>query len=1021
MNHLTPPGGPRALSHSLRGFAALALLATVSVNPSPLAAQTASAPAPVAPREGFGTIRGRVLDTNGGKYLEGAEVTLEGTGLRAYTERSGGFVLRNVPAGDYTLVVNYTGLDTKREAVTVAAGQTAEITVGLSEGEVITLSAFRVQGAKEGMAQAVSLQKISIQTKLVAAADQFGPISEGNVGEYLKYLPGLSIDYNANDARGVSLRGLNTSFTVVAVDGTPMAASSSVDTTRRFEFEQIAMNNVETTELFKTVTPDIPASATGGFVNFVTKSAFDRQDASIFSYDLSFVVPSTNVAFGRETGVWGSDAEYVIRPNLDLNYARRINEKIGFNINYRFSERYDDSPRTEITWNQATPASAAAATLWTNPRMTQYNVRSEQKLTHREAFAGKLDYHISDRTKLIVAGQWNWYDLLFNQRGPQLFLGAGSTTSGGDNPTFSSAGATNVRNDILFRNKYGTTVHFNTTLSHAFDDRSKAWLTAYWSHADGQYRDKTKGLISSTANLNPGLITDISLANATTADLPSISLMNGGTPVPLDTIRTLANYTLSPGTTFQSRPWTTNELKKGVSAHYSIDFDSFVFPTKIQVGTALDKTERDITQITYTSSAATFPPLGGAALDAYRDTGYTKDVAFGFGPFQVADSYRLASAFGNAINTYSVDNYWEFFEDNNAIYLRADVQVMRDLLLVGGVRWEEREIDGSFINRASATSRLAKTALEYSEYYPSLTFKYTPSALKPLVVRGGASRTVGHPDYADLIPSVTLETSAGAGNGNLTNISPGLKPYFTTNYDFSVDYYLRNSGVIGVALFRKDVENFIASRVMTSAEVAAAAAAAGRSPAEFANGSNTIRYNGADSSVQGIELTYAQSLSFLPKPFDGLSVQSNFTLTDHDGDDNDVLWAQQRGAAAKTFNFVLGYRVGKWSITSSTNWTDDTVFSGLVASQWVLGSANADPGRDTRMVSIKGDAVRTDLKVEYAFSSRYKVYAGIQNAFGDGRTDYLRGYLPQYSHIRLARNVYEFGEPYYNVGIRGTF
>jgi hypothetical protein len=97
------------------------------------------------------------------------------------------------------------------------------------------------------------------------------------------------------------------------------------------------------------------------------------------------------------------------------------------------------------------------------------------------------------------------------------------------------------------------------------------------------------------------------------------------------------------------------------------------------------------------------------------------------------------------------------------------------------------------------------------------------------------------------------------------------------------------------------------------------------------------------------------------------------------------------------------------------------VASGLVASQWVLGSANADPGRDTRMVSIKGDAVRTDLKVEYAISARYKIYAGIQNAFGDGRIDYLRGYLPQYSNIRLPRNDYEFGEPYYNIGVRGAF
>ncbi|MGC4072184.1 MAG: DUF2012 domain-containing protein [Nibricoccus sp.] len=189
-----------------RGLLALTLLTAASTQSPSLFAQ--ATPAASSSQEGAGTIRGSVLDNNGGKYLEGAEVSLQGTGFTAVTERSGSFTLKNVPAGTYTLVVNYTGLDTKTEQVVVAAGQTAEVKVGLSEGEIVNLTEFRVQGAKEGMSQAVALQKVSFQAKLVAAADQFGPIAEGNVGEYLKFLPGLSVDYNANDARGVSLRGL---------------------------------------------------------------------------------------------------------------------------------------------------------------------------------------------------------------------------------------------------------------------------------------------------------------------------------------------------------------------------------------------------------------------------------------------------------------------------------------------------------------------------------------------------------------------------------------------------------------------------------------------------------------------------------------------------------------------------------------------------------------------------------------------------------------------------------------------
>ena len=53
-------------------------------------------------------------------------------------------------------------------------------------------------------------------------------------------------------------------------------------------------------------------------------------------------------------------------------------------------------------------------------RGSENKIRDEQKLTHREALAGKLDFIISPKTKLALTGQWNWYDLNFTQRGPQF-------------------------------------------------------------------------------------------------------------------------------------------------------------------------------------------------------------------------------------------------------------------------------------------------------------------------------------------------------------------------------------------------------------------------------------------------------------------------------------------------------------------------------------------------------------------------------------------------------------------------
>jgi TonB-dependent receptor len=965
-----------------------------------LALLTALSPALRAQDGSTGTVTGTVLDSSSGRYLEGAEVSIasQGVSLRTNSERGGEFTLTGVPAGPQSLAVSYPGLESKSETVNVVAGQTVSVPVNLS-GETVMLEALTVSTAKEGMAQAQALQKASIQFKLVAANDQFGPVSEGNVGEYLKFLPGVGIDYTANDARGVSLRGLNTSFTVVTVDGTPMASAASGDDSRRFEFEQIAMNNVETTELFKTVTPDIPANATGGFVNFVTKSAFDRRDISVLSYDVSFIVPDSNFSLSKENGTWGKGEHFVIRPAVELNYARRVSEKIGFNLNYRLSEKYDDAPRTEYTWL----LTGNSGTSFANPKLQQFQIRDEQKLTHRQALASKVDYLISDRTKLMVVGQWNWYDLTFTQRGPVFNLGTNqAVTGGGANTALSGGTVARVNNSILQRNKYGTTLHLNTTLQHEFSNASKAWISGYWSNANSKYRDTTKGYVAEAVASLTGNPT-IGVDNVLTQRIPNITL--GGGTVSLDAIRNIDNYTYNTnGSNLRSRPFTAEDEKKGFNAHYSYDLDSLFVPLKLQVGTAYDLTERYTNRIALQgTNTSTVSGLG-----AYADPGYTDDIGYGFGSFQTFDVYKLYDAFGSRLLTVQENFVRNFDEKNLAGYFRADAKLTQDLLLVGGIRWEKREIEARSQNLHVANSRPGSAALEYDSVYPSAAIKYTPSAHKPLVVRAGVSRTVGHPDYSELLVTATAPGVSGT-DGTITIPDPDLNPYFVKNYDVSVDYYLGNSGVVGVTAFRKELKNFITNRAATTDERNEIFQAYGLTPTEYSNGSVTLATNGAGSEVDGIELSYAQRFAFLPSPFNGLNLQANFTTLDYDGDDLATETAQGRNAITKSANFILGYRIRGFSFTSSTNWTDDV--------QWdpVQGTGTAQNLR------YKGDYTTTNWKFEYSIDRRYSVYFNINNVFSAARDDYIRGYAPENRRVALPYRYAQFGEPYYTVGVRGTF
>src|SRR5690606_15796684 len=130
-------------------------------------------------------------------------------------------------------------------------------------------------------------QRFSPNIKNVIETDAFGDIAEGNVGEFLKFLPGVTVDYVAADVRTVSVRGFPPAYTVVTVDGFRMASSASGAGSRIFEFEQVSINNASRIEVAKVPTPSSQANGIGGAVNMIGKNAFERKSGQ-FNYRLTF-------------------------------------------------------------------------------------------------------------------------------------------------------------------------------------------------------------------------------------------------------------------------------------------------------------------------------------------------------------------------------------------------------------------------------------------------------------------------------------------------------------------------------------------------------------------------------------------------------------------------------------------------------------------------------------------------------------------------------------------------------------
>ncbi len=991
-----------------------------------------------------GTVTGQVVDASTGKFLEGAEVNINDQ--RTTTERDGHFTLRNVPEGAQKVTVNYPGLDTADTAVEVKSNQTVDIAVKLAAQEVITLGEFKIEGTKEGMAQAVALQKVSIESKLIAANDQFGTISEGNIGEYLKFLPGVGIVYNSNDARGIALRGMRSQFTTVAVDGTPMASASSSADSRRFETEQVSATNVEKNEIIKTMTADMPANSTGGYVNMVTKSAFDRQDSQRFEYRFYLTGPSTAASLDKETGKWGNGPQYTIRPNFNFNFAKRVNEKFGFNVNYQLSEIYHDSPRTQYTWLPYQPSgttmSANSAALSTSdPTLLNYIQTNEQKLTHREAFASKIDYKISDSTALTFSGQWNWYDLTFQQRANTYNFGSGGVITNLPGIESSQAATTgrSITTSPSQRNKYVTGLHFNTTLTHEFSDNSKAWTTAYWSQATGKYRDITKGYVANATASYTATNPTFTVNNVDNhPDHPWVGFNDGTTMAQILDIR---NYTLTTSATttnLRARPETATDTKDGLQAHYKYSFDTAI-PVSVQTGAAYDLVGRTIRRLEY--RAATITPITGSALASQLGSDYIYDYGFDYGQGQVLDLYKTYAQYGSILasaNNLWVDNNRRFEEDNIAGYVRADATFMRNILVVGGLRWEKRNIDGNAFNKTQAASQYStplSTNIKYSNWYPSASVRYTPT--RNWVIRTGVSRTVGDPDYSEILPTYTAADNAGFSNAVFNAPDKNLKPYYVNNYDISVEYYFNKSGVIGGSVFRKEVKGLILSKTIaawTTAPVIQAGTGivltpgvltpdaatmlasygyadnASASAALQNTGSIIQKTNGLSSTVQGFESWYNQNLTFLPKPFDGLNFQGNVSISDINGADLATTYTQYLDAVTKAVNVQLSYRWHKLSTTVSTNWTGE-----------VLGTVGSiSSGSTLYFNTYKAPEIKTKLAFSYAYNQHYNAFFEVDN-IGYKRQDNFKAYQTQDAGIKLRSNYYIYGDPVVRFGVKGVF
>ncbi|MDO6611941.1 TonB-dependent receptor [Shewanella sp. 1_MG-2023] len=295
--------------------------------------------------------------------------------------------------------------------------------------------------------------------------------------------------------------------------------------------------------------------------------------------------------------------------------------------------------------------------------------------------------------------------------------------------------------------------------------------------------------------------------------------------------------------------------------------------------------------------------------------------------------------------------YKEINEKTSAIYAQFHLD-FDDLTAVFGGRYIQTELESSVVASVDADGNkvLDTGKNDYSDFLPSLNVTYTLT--DETLMRFAAAKVMRRADFDELSPALSIDNSLVTG----TQGSYQLEPYRVTQYDFSVEHYFGDGGLVSAALFYKDVNSFTQTDSSCLADASTVSGqnttewgniclldTAGQSQGDvnFATEDQGLAYvdqqkaagqtgividtdvNGGSGEVKGIELAYQQQFTFLPGFWSGFGVNANYTYADSaQPDGNPLLNISENTANGQIYweNEDLQFRL-------AYNWRDRYLYS----------------------------------------------------------------------------------------------
>lgn len=800
-------------------------------------------------------LSGYVTESSSGTALEGARVMIPELQLETTANRRGFYSFDDIDPGTYTVIFRYVGAEAKKVENVPVNESNDTLNTPLNLG-VYVMDEYVVTSFESASVRALNIQRSSENLRDVIASDYSGQFADTNAAEALNRLPGVSVERDQGEGRFVVIRGIDPNLNSVAIDGIKLAAPSTGG--RSTLLDTIPIEVLDTLEVTKAVLPSQPGDSIGGYINLRTPSAFN--------YD------------GRTTNL-----------NSAILYSDLV-EKTGYKFNASFSDYfgkdknwglYVSAVRSERTFGsdnvEADPWEEEGAGFVSEEiQYREFDLRRE-----RTGIAANLEFKPSEDSLFFLRASYNNYqdtevrdlaNMIFDGEffdvSPNQFSHRSVDDFNADDneteyPGISSEIELKEREENLriYVTSIGGeqtfadwTVDYALSMSKAEEDTPFDREAIYVNEGP----DATPGNVPVPGNVGLGGGPIFTNTASYKPRLNNPAIIPGYTGIDYSDPSAFAFDELTIGNQL------VEETDLSAQANLKREFDSKLL-NYIQFGGVVRSKEKE---------------SDAALVSADDDTGIeTADLFPVRGPRNPFG--RPVPGLNTGLFDFAQDNLpfvaetvdsiiedYETNEDVLAAYLMGSFQLTEWEIIAGArVEYTDFETDGFSFNDDTGVIDPVGSSKDYTNFLPGIHVRREFG--ENFVFRASWTNTIARPTFEQSRPGIVRE-----GN-EVERGNPDLDPYEAMNLDASIQYYNETYGIFGVAVFYKDIEDFIYEQTFDEG------------PDEI-----TTFENGDSGEILGLELSYSKQFSNLPGMLSGLSFSSNLTLTDSEAD------AQRPGGGA---------------------------------------------------------------------------------------------------------------------------